>query len=97
MLGVLYFCDILFRLSGLLPFAGENEKETLQNVSHSHWDFDSEAFSGISYHAKDFIKKLLIRKPECVSFCSFVELTTHSFCILKVLKRYIYIKQPTDI
>lgn len=51
-------------LSGLSPFAGEDDYETLQNVGQADWDFDDEAFDNVSDLAKDFIKKLLIKKPE---------------------------------
>ncbi|XP_052825204.1 twitchin isoform X2 [Octopus bimaculoides] len=50
-------------LSGLSPFAGEDDLETLQNVKRCDWDFDEEAFSNVSAEAKDFIKRLLLRNP----------------------------------
>lgn len=55
---------LYYRLSGLSPFGGENDEETLRNVKTCDWDFDSGTFSGISDEGKDFIKKLLIREPE---------------------------------
>jgi hypothetical protein len=51
-------------LSGLSPFAGEDDAETLTNVQKCDWDFDSEAFKGISEHAKDFIRKLIVKQPQ---------------------------------
>ncbi|XP_074598807.1 projectin protein bent isoform X2 [Brevipalpus obovatus] len=51
-------------LSGLSPFGGENEIETLKNVKACDWEFDEEAFRNISSEAKDFIKKLLTRNKE---------------------------------
>ena len=66
------FCDltlicsdlsVVFRMSGLSPFAGEDDLETLNNVKRCDWDFDSEAFKGISDIGKDFIRKLLIKQP----------------------------------
>ncbi|XP_021346443.1 twitchin-like isoform X8 [Mizuhopecten yessoensis] len=50
-------------LSGLSPFAGEDDLETLQNVSMCDWEFAEEAFSSISPEAKDFIRKLLVKQP----------------------------------
>ncbi|KAJ9595177.1 hypothetical protein L9F63_013535, partial [Diploptera punctata] len=47
-------------LSGLSPFAGENDIETLKNVKACDWDFDEEAFSNVSEEGKDFIRRLLI-------------------------------------
>ncbi|KAM9493919.1 myosin light chain kinase 3 isoform 1-T1 [Clarias gariepinus] len=47
-------------LSGLSPFLGENDAETMNNILHANWDFDSEAFENVSEEAKDFISKLLI-------------------------------------
>ncbi|XP_055900297.1 twitchin-like isoform X6 [Biomphalaria glabrata] len=46
-------------LSGLSPFAGEDDLETLQNVKRCDWEFDEEAFSSVSPEAKDFIRSLL--------------------------------------
>ena len=54
----------LVRLSGLSPFAGENDIETLKNVRACDWDFDTEAFSNVSKEGKDFIRKLLIKSKE---------------------------------
>lgn len=51
-------------LSGLSPFGGANEIETLRNVKACEWDFDEEAFKNISDEAKDFIRKLLTRNKE---------------------------------
>ncbi|KAI5626136.1 myosin light chain kinase 3 [Silurus asotus] len=47
-------------LSGLSPFLGENDAETMNNILHANWDFDAEAFENVSEEAKDFIAKLLI-------------------------------------
>ena len=52
-----------FRLSGLSPFAGEDDQETLNNVRKCSWDFDSDAFRSISDTGKDFIKKLILKQP----------------------------------
>ncbi|KAG8125177.1 hypothetical protein E2320_020440, partial [Naja naja] len=50
-------CYIL--VSGLSPFMGDNDNETLANVTSATWDFDDEAFDEISDDAKDFINNLL--------------------------------------
>ncbi|CAH1785273.1 unnamed protein product [Owenia fusiformis] len=50
-------------LSGLSPFAGEDDLETLQHVKRCDWEFDPDAFKNISEEGKDFIKKLLVRQP----------------------------------
>lgn len=47
------------RVSGLSPFMGDNDNETLANVTSATWDFDDEAFDEISEDAKDFISSLL--------------------------------------
>lgn len=47
------------RVSGLSPFMGDNDNETLANVTSATWDFDDEAFDEISDDAKDFISNLL--------------------------------------
>ncbi|XP_069761121.1 myosin light chain kinase, smooth muscle isoform X1 [Narcine bancroftii] len=50
-------CYIL--LSGLSPFQGESDTDTLSNVTAVSWEFDEDAFAGISENAKDFITCLL--------------------------------------
>jgi len=50
----------------LSPFAGEDDYDTLQNVGNAEYDFDDEAFENVSDLAKDFISKLLVKKPEYV-------------------------------
>jgi len=50
------------RLSGLSPFMGDNDSETLSNVTMTQWDFEDEAFDEISESAKDFISKLLVKQ-----------------------------------
>ncbi|KAM3929434.1 myosin light chain kinase family member 4 isoform 2-T2 [Leptodactylus fuscus] len=49
-------------LSGLSPFLGEDDSETLNNIIVSQFDFEGEEFQNISEHAKDFISKLLIKE-----------------------------------
>jgi len=51
-------------LSGLSPFAGENDIETLKNVKACDWDFDEDSFFSVSNEAKDFIRKLLTKNKE---------------------------------
>uniref|UniRef100_A0A3P8SVD2 Myosin light chain kinase, smooth muscle n=1 Tax=Amphiprion percula TaxID=161767 RepID=A0A3P8SVD2_AMPPE len=50
---------ICYILSGLSPFMGDNDNETLSNVTSATWDFEDEAFDEISDTAKDFITNLL--------------------------------------
>ncbi|KAJ8921523.1 hypothetical protein NQ315_003141 [Exocentrus adspersus] len=52
-------CYVL--LSGLSPFMGHTDVETMANVTIAKYDFDDEAFDEISDNAKDFIQKLLIK------------------------------------
>lgn len=52
-------CYVL--LSGMSPFMGDNDMETMANVTRATYDFDDEAFDPISDLAKDFIAKLLVR------------------------------------
>ncbi|MCP9266046.1 Twitchin [Dirofilaria immitis] len=51
-------------LSGLSPFGGETDEETLRNVKKCDWNMDDPSFTNISQDGKDFIKKLLILDPE---------------------------------
>ncbi|XP_075134756.1 myosin light chain kinase, smooth muscle-like [Leptodactylus fuscus] len=54
-LGVI--CYIL--LSGDSPFQGDNDTETLQNITTGNWEFDEETDAVLSDSAKDFIRRLL--------------------------------------
>ncbi|NXL38335.1 MYLK protein, partial [Glaucidium brasilianum] len=54
-------CYIL--LSGESPFQGDNDLETLSNITAAQWDFEEEIFSEISQQAKDFISQLLQKDP----------------------------------
>ena len=54
------------RLSGLSPFLGDNDAETLANVTSGEYDFDDESFEDISDSAKDFISQLLVKRKELV-------------------------------
>ncbi|XP_075427848.1 myosin light chain kinase 2, skeletal/cardiac muscle isoform X2 [Ascaphus truei] len=49
------------RVSGLSPFLGDNDTETLNNVLNGDKDFDEETFETVSEEAKDFISSLLVR------------------------------------
>jgi len=61
---LLFFGFSVARLSGLSPFAGSDDQDTLHNVRRCDWKFDDDSFRGISDHAKDFIKKLLVKVPQ---------------------------------
>eukprot|EP00073_Rattus_norvegicus_P053819 XP_017456203.1 PREDICTED: myosin light chain kinase family member 4 isoform X3 [Rattus norvegicus] len=49
-------------LSGLSPFLGDNDAETLTNILACRWDLEDEEFQDISEEAKEFISKLLIKE-----------------------------------
>ncbi|KAJ8360941.1 hypothetical protein SKAU_G00174660 [Synaphobranchus kaupii] len=49
-------------LSGLSPFMGDDDSQTLNNVLSVNWYFDEEAFEHVSPQAKDFVSNLLIRE-----------------------------------
>uniref|UniRef100_A0A3P8SGC0 non-specific serine/threonine protein kinase n=1 Tax=Amphiprion percula TaxID=161767 RepID=A0A3P8SGC0_AMPPE len=59
-------CCVLsvLRLSGLSPFQGETNEETLRNIIAMKYDFDERYFSTTSSMAKDFIEKLLVKNPK---------------------------------
>ena len=54
-------CYYLFRLSGLSPFMGDTDLETMANVTIAEYDYEDEAFDNISESAKDFIDSLLVK------------------------------------
>ncbi|XP_036425734.1 myosin light chain kinase, smooth muscle isoform X2 [Colossoma macropomum] len=61
-------CYIL--VSGLSPFMGDNDNETLANVTSATWDFEDEAFDEISDQAKDFISSLLKKDMKARLSCA---------------------------
>ncbi|OTF83012.1 twitchin-like protein, partial [Euroglyphus maynei] len=62
----MWACGVLtyVLLSGLTPFAGDNDIETLKNIKACHWEFDPDAFKNISEQGKDFICRLLTKEKE---------------------------------
>ncbi|NXM01643.1 DAPK2 kinase, partial [Tyrannus savana] len=50
-------------LSGLSPFQGETDAETLSNVVAGAYGFEERCFSQTSEMAKDFIRQLLVKEP----------------------------------
>ncbi|XP_017284618.1 myosin light chain kinase family member 4 isoform X5 [Kryptolebias marmoratus] len=48
-------------LSGLSPFLGDDDNETLNNILSCQWNFEEEEFADISDEAKDFITRLLVK------------------------------------
>ncbi|KAL7397808.1 hypothetical protein ABVT39_028219 [Epinephelus coioides] len=48
-------------LSGLSPFLGDDDNETLNNILACQWNFEEEEFADISDEAKDFITLLLVK------------------------------------
>ena len=55
---------LLFRLSGLSPFMGDTDLETMANVTIAEYDYEDEAFDNVSDIAKDFIDSLLVKTKE---------------------------------
>ncbi|KAI9544646.1 hypothetical protein NQZ68_001519 [Dissostichus eleginoides] len=47
-------------LSGLCPFLGDDDNQTLNNILACKWNFDEQEFVDTTEEAKDFISKLLI-------------------------------------
>lgn len=50
-------CYVL--VSGLSPFMGDDDIETMTNVTLCKYNFDDDAFKHVSDSAKDFIRMLL--------------------------------------
>ncbi|TKR95921.1 hypothetical protein L596_010020 [Steinernema carpocapsae] len=51
-------------LSGVSPFLGDSDAETLANVQRAQYTLDIQEFDDISDEAKDFIKRLLCKDPQ---------------------------------
>ncbi|KAL0620413.1 Myosin light chain kinase 3 [Plecturocebus cupreus] len=52
-------------LSGLSPFLGETDAETMNFIVNCSWDFDADTFEGLSKEAKDFVSRLLVKEKSC--------------------------------
>lgn len=50
-------------MSGLSPFVGSDDYETMTNVSFAKYSFDHPEFDDISSTAKDFVSQLLKKDP----------------------------------
>lgn len=53
-----------YRLSGLSPLLGDNDNETLANVTAVEWNFDDESFDVITDEAKEFISNLMVKNAK---------------------------------
>ncbi|XP_004708092.2 serine/threonine-protein kinase 17A [Echinops telfairi] len=51
-------------LTGISPFLGDNKQETFLNISQMNLSYSEEEFDVVSESAIDFIKALLVKKPE---------------------------------
>ena len=67
--------SLLRRLSGLSPFLGETDAETMNFIVNSSWDFDADTFEGLSEDAKDFVSQLLVKEKRYLCCLPFI---THS-------------------
>ncbi|KAF2901400.1 hypothetical protein ILUMI_04777 [Ignelater luminosus] len=93
-------CYVL--LSGLSPFMGHTDVETMANVTIGKYDFDDDAFREISDTAKDFIAKLLVKDinsrmtaTECLQHKWLLATTIQPETVLSTakLKRYVIKKR----
>jgi len=48
-------------VSGLSPFMGDTDLETMANVTIAEYDYEDDAFNNVSNEAKDFIDSLLVK------------------------------------
>lgn len=53
---------VSYRLSGLSPFLGDTDAETLNNILACRWDLEDAEFQDVSEEAREFISKLLIKE-----------------------------------
>ncbi|XP_014443441.1 serine/threonine-protein kinase 17A [Tupaia chinensis] len=51
-------------LTGISPFLGDSKQETFLNISQMNLSYSEEEFDAVSESAVDFIKTLLVKKPE---------------------------------
>lgn len=53
----------MFRLSGISPFLGDNDTETVRNIMLGNYTLDCDEFANITDEAKSFVSKLLVLDP----------------------------------
>lgn len=51
-------------LTGISPFLGDDKQETFLNISQMNLSYSEEEFNVVSESAIDFIKTLVVKKPE---------------------------------
>ena len=44
-------------LTGISPFKGENDNDTLKNITNAEWNFDDDAWGFITDDALDFVDR----------------------------------------
>ena len=72
---------LTFRLSGLSPFMGDLDNDTLTNVIKVDYSFDFDEFDKISDLAKNFIGQLLQKDKRSVN--------SHTSCLFIDQKRLV--------
>ena len=50
-----------FRVSGLSPFMGDTDGDTLANIIRGDYDFDYQEFDDISDECQDLIQRLIVK------------------------------------
>ncbi|KAI3358383.1 hypothetical protein L3Q82_014701 [Scortum barcoo] len=78
----------VLRLSGLSPFQGDTDEETLENIIAMKYQFAPQYFGMTTCMAKDFIQKLLVKNPN--------ERMTAEECLLHPWIKPITRKQETN-
>ncbi|XP_014329525.2 myosin light chain kinase 2, skeletal/cardiac muscle-like isoform X2 [Xiphophorus maculatus] len=78
-------------LSGLCPFLGDDDNQTLNNILAVRWNFEEQEFADTSVEAKDFITRLLvINKTWRMGAC---EALRHPWLSDSVLHHRLYTKK----
>lgn len=60
---ILHFLS-LFRLSGAVPFPGNSFEEVIKKNKLAKVCLDYKHWKNVSFHARNFIKNLLVKNPE---------------------------------
>lgn len=64
---------------------GDDDLQTMSNVTVGKWDFDDETFDHVSDEAKDFITKLLVKGTKldliinCIVIVEFTRVFSYAF------------------
>lgn len=88
--------SFVFSLSGLSPFLGDDDNETLNNILACQWNFEEQEFADTSDQAKDFISRFLIVNKRYLLLKKNDTQVCYNFHFIKSLRYLFFLYQLED-